>query len=66
MPFILQKAFATLLAATTVLAASVQPVPNFGPNPSNIQMNIYVPDKVAKNPPVLLLVWQRFHAKEVA
>ncbi|KAL2197097.1 carbohydrate esterase family 1 protein [Corynascus similis CBS 632.67] len=44
------------LAATaaTCLSASLQEVTNFGDNPSNIQMYIYVPDQLAANPPVIV------------
>jgi len=46
------------LAATaaTCLGASLQEVTNFGDNPSNIQMYIYVPDQLAANPPVIVAV----------
>lgn len=46
------------LAATaaTCLSASLQEVTNFGDNPSNIQMYIYVPDQLAANPPVIVAV----------
>jgi acetylxylan esterase len=43
-----------LLGATTVLAASLQQVTNFGNNPTGTQMYIYVPAKVAAKPAVLL------------
>ncbi|EAQ84081.1 hypothetical protein CHGG_10485 [Chaetomium globosum CBS 148.51] len=44
------------LAATaaTGLAASLQQVNSFGANPTNIQMFIYVPDKVAANPAIIV------------
>ncbi|KAL2160800.1 hypothetical protein VTH06DRAFT_997 [Thermothelomyces fergusii] len=44
--------FAT--SAATCLAASLQQVTNFGANPTNIQMYIYVPDRLATNPPVIV------------
>ncbi|KAF9524484.1 PHB depolymerase family esterase [Crepidotus variabilis] len=49
--------FATVLISlpiTLVTAASLKAVSHFGSNPTNIQMNIYVPDKLAANPPVIL------------
>lgn len=46
--------FAT--SAATCLAASLQEVTNFGDNPTNIQMYIYVPDQLAANPPVIVAV----------
>jgi poly(hydroxyalkanoate) depolymerase family esterase len=57
-----------LLAATVVLlagsltiaapasAASLTEVTNFGPNPTNLRMHLYVPDSVAPQPAVLLAV----------
>jgi acetylxylan esterase len=51
MKAILSAAFATLASA-----ASLVPVRNFGPNPSNITMNIYVPDKLAPNPAIVVVV----------
>lgn len=49
------------LAATaaTGLAASLQQVNSFGANPTNIQMFIYVPDKVAANPAIIVAVSKR-------
>lgn len=38
------------------LGASLAQVQNFGGNPTNIQMYIYVPDKVAANPAVIVAV----------
>ncbi|KAK2073202.1 hypothetical protein P8C59_007500 [Phyllachora maydis] len=43
-----------LALAPAVLAASLQQVPNFGYNPTNIQMYIYVPDKTATEPPIVV------------
>src|SRR6185295_17557031 len=37
-------------------AASLQEVTGFGTNPSNTKMFLYVPDKVAQNPPILVAV----------
>jgi hypothetical protein len=42
--------------AATCLGASLRPVLNFGNNPTRIQMNIYVPDKVAPNPAIIVAV----------
>ena len=45
-----------LASATAALSASLQRVTNFGSNPAGIQMNIYVPDRVASNPAVIVAV----------
>lgn len=45
-----------LASAGSVLGASLQQVSNFGSNPSSIQMYIYVPDKVAANPAIIVAV----------
>ncbi len=47
-----------LLAASPARAASLQPVSNWGASgvPSTVSMYIYVPDKVATKPPILVLV----------
>lgn len=49
------------LAATaaTGLGASLQQVNSFGSNPTNIQMFIYVPDKVAAKPAIIVAVSKR-------
>jgi hypothetical protein len=49
------------LVASTVLpsmalSASLVRVPDFGSNPSNAQMYIYVPDKLASNPAIVVAV----------
>ncbi|MEV0236290.1 PHB depolymerase family esterase [Nonomuraea sp. NPDC050786] len=56
-------AAATVLVAASVLlgirpadAASLTRVTNFGTNPTNLNMYIYVPDKVAAQPAMLVLV----------
>ncbi|GAB1312873.1 Feruloyl esterase B [Madurella fahalii] len=41
-------------AAATGLCASLQQVSNFGSNPTSIQMHIYVPDRLATNPPIIV------------
>jgi acetylxylan esterase len=51
MMVLIYAAFAALASA-----ASLQPVPNFGPNPSKITMNIYVPNKLAESPAIVVLV----------
>lgn len=38
------------------LGASLQQVSNFGSNPSNIRMFIYVPDRVVAKPAVIVAV----------
>ncbi|MEO3755001.1 PHB depolymerase family esterase [Streptomyces sp. B6B3] len=47
---------ATFLTATAPPASAAQltEVTNFGENPTNLRMQIYVPDSVAEQPPVLL------------
>jgi poly(hydroxyalkanoate) depolymerase family esterase len=45
---------AGLLAAPPASAASLVQVTNFGSNPSNLLMYVYVPDNVKPNPPILL------------
>ncbi|GKT88878.1 PHB depolymerase family esterase [Colletotrichum tofieldiae] len=42
--------------AASAAAASLQQVTNFGSNPSNVKMFIYVPDKVAANPPIVVAI----------
>lgn len=48
--------FGLLATAGLAFGASLQQVSNFGNNPSSIQMYIYVPDKVAANPAVIVAV----------
>jgi acetylxylan esterase len=53
----LTSTFAALLAgASAVFGASLQQVNNFGTNPTNVRMYIYVPDKIASstNAPILV------------
>ena len=47
-----------LFAALPAKAASLQLVPNWGTNgvPTNLSMYIYVPDNLAPNPPILVLL----------
>ena len=45
-----------LLAARPALAASLVQVPNFGNNPTNLNMYLYVPNTVAARPALLVLV----------
>ncbi|KAK2035895.1 PHB depolymerase family esterase [Colletotrichum somersetense] len=42
--------------AASAAAASLQQVTNFGSNPTNTKMFIYVPDKVASNPAILVAI----------
>ena len=42
--------------ATVGLGASLQQVSDFGANPSDIQMYLYAPDKVAANPAIIVAV----------
>ncbi|PGH15583.1 hypothetical protein AJ79_02365 [Helicocarpus griseus UAMH5409] len=45
---------ALVALASTTLGAELTEVTNFGPNPSNAKMNIYVPDNLAANPAVIV------------
>jgi len=52
-----------LVATATVgLGASLQQVSSWGANPTKIQMFIYVPDKLAASPPVVVAVSAPFPA----
>lgn len=42
--------------AETAFGASLQQVQNWGTNPSKIQMYIYVPDKLATKPAIIVAV----------
>jgi poly(hydroxyalkanoate) depolymerase family esterase len=44
----------SLPAAPQAAAASLTQVTNFGTNPTNLQMYVYVPNSVKANPPILL------------
>ncbi|KAH8882448.1 feruloyl esterase B [Thozetella sp. PMI_491] len=46
--------FTLALSAGLAVGASLKQVTNFGENPSSIQMYIYVPDKVASKPAVIV------------
>lgn len=43
-------------AAASGFCASLQQVSNFGSNPTNIQMHIYVPDRLASKPAIIVAV----------
>jgi len=45
-----------LLAAQVALAAKLEKVNDFGSNPTKINMYIYVPDKVATKPAIIVAV----------
>ncbi|MHA4947205.1 extracellular catalytic domain type 1 short-chain-length polyhydroxyalkanoate depolymerase [Micromonospora sp. SD19] len=47
-------AAAALTLATPASAATLTQVINFGTNPTNLQMHLYVPDRVATRPAILL------------
>ena len=51
-------AFTLLQAAPSARAASLVQVSNFGSNPSNLQMYVYVPNSVTASPPILLALHQ--------
>ncbi|KAI8189002.1 Efflux pump dotC [Colletotrichum sp. SAR 10_75] len=44
------------LSGTLAAAASLQQVTSFGANPSGAKMYIYVPDKVAASPPIIVAI----------
>ena len=58
LPFtmVLHSIFILACSMALALGASLQQVSNFGENPSNIRMYIYVPDNVAANPAVIVAV----------
>ncbi len=52
-----QCLFAVFLALAGIGgAAKLEPVASFGDNPTKLSMNIYVPDKLASKPPVIIVV----------
>ncbi|KAK0724138.1 Alpha/Beta hydrolase protein [Lasiosphaeris hirsuta] len=51
---LLTNLFGLAAAATSVMGASLQQVKEFGSNPTKIYMYIYVPDKVAAKPAVIV------------
>lgn len=53
---ILNNLFVFAASATLAACASLQQVTNFGANPTKINMYIYVPDKVAAKPAVIVAV----------
>ena len=53
---LLAAVVSTVLAAPTASAASLVQITNFGNNPSNLQMFLYVPNNVRPHPPVLVAV----------
>ena len=46
----------SLLFAQSIFSATLSEVTEFGPNPSQLEMHLYVPDRIIANPPVLLAV----------
>ncbi|MBM0205934.1 PHB depolymerase family esterase [Micromonospora sp. NPDC051227] len=50
----LATATAVVTVATPASAATLTQVTNFGTNPTNLQMHLYVPDRVAAQPALLL------------
>lgn len=52
--------FVLACSMALTIGASLQQVTNFGENPSNINMYIYVPDNVASDPAVIVAAsqWQ--------
>ena len=49
-------AAAVILPSTAAQAASLQEVTNFGTNPTNLRMHLYVPDRLAARPALLVAV----------
>src|SRR4051794_21456449 len=49
-------AIAVLLVAAPASAASLREVTGFGSNPTNLRMHLYVPDRLAANPALLVAV----------
>ena len=55
------RSLISLAAAVVVgLCADLEQVTNFGDNPTDIDMYIYVPDNLAASPPVIVAVCQLF------
>lgn len=53
----LVKSLFTLAASAAVAScASLKQVTDFGANPTGLQMYLYVPDKVATNPAIIVAV----------
>lgn len=50
----LRSLFALVTSAGLALGASLQQVTNFGENPTGLQMYLYVPDKVAEKPAIIV------------
>jgi hypothetical protein len=55
------KAFVYAALAALASAASLVRVSNFGANPANISMSIYVPDKLPAKPAIVLVVRAPHH-----
>ena len=45
-----------LAPASPAQAASLQEITNFGSNPTHLRMHLYVPDRLASNPALLVAV----------
>lgn len=52
----LRKILSLAATAAVGLCASLQQVQNWGNNPTRIQMYIYVPDRVATSPAIIVAV----------
>lgn len=53
---LLAAVVSTVLVAPTASAASLVQITNFGNNPTNLQMFLYVPNNVRPHPPILVAV----------
>ncbi|KLU86350.1 feruloyl esterase B, partial [Magnaporthiopsis poae ATCC 64411] len=51
---LLSSLFGLAASAGMAAAAQLQQIQNWGANPSRIQMFLYVPDRVAANPPIIV------------
>jgi hypothetical protein len=54
--YIVSRFIVILSASVCVRAASLQPVTSWGDNPTKLSMSIYVPDKLAAKPPIIIVV----------
>ncbi|WP_205323808.1 PHB depolymerase family esterase [Glycomyces sp. YM15] len=50
----LASALAVFMAPKAAHAAQLTPITDFGDNPGNLEMYVYVPDNVAPNPPIVV------------
>jgi poly(3-hydroxybutyrate) depolymerase len=53
---LLRSALSFVASAGLAMSASLRQVTNFGANPTGLQMYLYVPDKLAASPAVIVAV----------